>query len=1035
MDAHDVKFPIVGIGASAGGVQALEGFFRGVKADCGMAFVIVTHLSPDRESQLHDIVRRYTDMPVAIAQDGARVEPGWVYVLPENSLLSVEKRRLQVRKPNAFQRERKPIDIFFSALAKDQAEYAVGVVLSGGDGDGTLGIKAIKEHGGLTLAQVANGSGPRYPDMPQTAIASGLVDLAVPAEEMGAKLAQFARSSHLHDDQDQHKGGNDRVQAAQEAIYNILQKQTGHEFSGYKEKTFLRRVHRRMQVLQLDTLDAYVERIQQDTVEVRNLFRDLLINVTNFFRDADAFNALKTTVIPHLFEDKGADQTVRVWVPGCSTGEEVYSLAILLREHATALSDPPRVQMFATDIDEPALTVARAARYPEALLDGVSPERRERFFISDGGSYVVNKAVRDMCTFSPHSIIRDPPFSRMDLISCRNLLIYFGPEIQSTAIPTFHYSLRPGGYLFLGTSEGVGQHPHLFATLDKKNRIFQRRAHGEKPARLPTGISSALSRFSTGGSQARYRAHGERSLRETVETHILDHFAPAHVVVNAEGDIVYYSSRTGKYLEAPQGVPDRQLFTMARKGLRLDLRNALSEAMETRHTVTRENIAIDEDNDRVQMISLMIKPLAERNKEEPLFLVLFIDIGPVRSRSEAESRLPRLSDADQVDLERELRDARERTQGMIEEYETALEELKSTNEELVSINEETQSTNEELEASKEETQSLNEELTTINAELSRKIEDLDRANNDLNNVFASTQVATVFLDRNLGIRSFTPAASKFFHLIPSDAGRPLTDLAGHLAYPEFKDDIQAVFDTGEMIEKRLTRDQEGAHYLVRLIPYREAGTAIRGVVVTIIDVTGIAEAEEHQKILIAELNHRVKNMLAVVISIVGQMATRASSLEAFQTALIGRLHSMARAFALLSRDNWTEASLGEIVRQELAPFDMGRIAIQGPNINLKPRESLSISMLVHELATNAAKYGALSVPSGRIEIEWSTTESEGRFNLFWRERNGPKIAESTQPGFGLTLVEREVQYNLRGKAEIDFEPDGLAVALEIPLIR
>jgi two-component system CheB/CheR fusion protein len=483
-------------------------------------------------------------------------------------------------------------------------------------------------------------------------------------------------------------------------------------------------------------------------------------------------------------------------------------------------------------------------------------------------------------------------------------------------------------------------------------------------------------------------------------------------------------------------MPNRQLFTMARKGLRLDLRNAFNEAIETRQTVTRENIAIDEDDDRVQMISLMIEPLAERNKEEPLFLVLFIDVGPVRNRSEAESRLPRASDADRVDLERELRNARERMQGTIEEYETALEELKSTNEELVSINEEAQSTNEELEASKEEMQSLNEELNTINAELSRKVEELDRANNDLKNVFESTQIATVFLDRNLVIRSFTPAASKFFHLIPTDAGRPLTDLAGHLTYPEFKRNIQAVFDTGEIIEQRLARDEEGAHYLVRLIPYHEEDAVIRGVVVTIIDVTGIAEAEEHQKILIAELNHRVKNMLAVVISIVNQMAARASPpSEAFQTALIGRLHSMSRAFALLSRENWTEASLDELVRQELAPFGLERIAIKGPNINLKPRQSLSVGMLVHELMTNAAKYGALSIPSGRIEIEWSRTEGDGQFNLFWRERDGPKITESTQRGFGLTLVEREVQYNLRGKAEIDFEPNGLAVALEIPLIR
>ncbi len=1023
------KFPIVGVGASAGGIPAMEGFFKGLTRDCGMAFVVVTHLNPERESLLHEVIGHYTDMKVVVAEDDLTLETGVVYVMPHNAILTIADGRLKLRRPDSALRERKPIDIFFSALAKDQGEHAVGVVLSGGDGDGTLGVKAIKERGGLTLAQASDGSGPRNPDMPRSAISSGLIDLAVSAEEMGGKLVEFARSFDLLEGLEQRveNGDDGSVKAAKQEIYSLLRTQSGHDFSGYKTKTFLRRVRRRMQLAQITTMEDYVERLRKDPAEVMALFRDLLINVTNFFRDAEAFEALQREVIPKLFEGRGASDAVRVWVPGCATGEEVYSIAILLRERMDELSVVPRVQIFATDIDEAALGVARTARYPEAMLEGVSEERRHRFFTSDGTSCVVTKDVRELCIFSPHSVIRDPPFSRMDLVSCRNLLIYLGHEIQSRIIPTFHYAMKPGGFLFLGTSESISQHGDLFATVDKKHRIFQAREHAGPTPRLPMLIANGL----TGGTQV---AEGGRArtasypLRQAVEAQVLERFSPAHVVVNGEGDVVYYSAKTGKYLEAAPGAPTRQLMTMARRGLRLDLRSALREAMENRGMVVRENIAVDEEDDRVQFVDLTVEPLAERGNGEPLFLVLFDPRGPARDRAEL-SRAEEMPDGT-ADLERELRDTRERLQSTIEEYETALEELKSSNEELVSVNEEAQSTNEELEASKEELQSLNEELNTINTELSGKVEELDRANNDLKNLFESTQIATVFLDRKLVIRNFTPAASTFFNLLQADIGRPLTDLSTQVVYPELKRHIAGVFKSGEMIEHQIARDENGKHYLVRIIPYRDGDSRIEGVVVTFVDVTSLAEAEEHQRVLISELNHRVKNMLSVVMSIASHTLETAPSPEAFNAALNGRLHAMSRAYGLLSRENWKEVSIVELARQELEAFGMERFEVDGPDVRLKPQQGLSFGMVLHELATNAAKYGALSAPDGRVLIGWS--KEDGRLSATWRECDGPSVKAPDGKGFGLSMLTGEIGYRLGGDVETLFHKDGLEVRFSFP---
>ncbi|MER9326864.1 PAS domain-containing protein [Mesorhizobium sp. M0152] len=1007
----------------------MEGLFKGVTGQPGMAFVIITHLSPKRESLLHEVVRRYTAMPVAVIEDGMTVQPNHVYVMPQNVVLTIDRGVLHLRRPNGFSQERKPIDIFFSALAEDQGEYAVGVILSGGDSDGTLGAKAIKERGGLTVAQMSDGYGPRNPDMPQSAISSGLVDIAVPAEEIGAKLDAFARSfdtlNGLADDDSDETAELNKVR---DEIYGILRSRSGHDFSGYKTRTFLRRIKRRMQIAQLQSISVYIKWLKEDPREVMNLLRDLLINVTNFFRDPEAFAVLENLIVPQLFEGKDASDAVRVWVPGCATGEEVFSIGMLLREHMEKLPAAPRVQIFATDIDEPALAVARAARYPEALLKGLSPERRERFFNNDGESYVLSNEIRELCIFSPHSVIRDPPFSRMDLVSCRNLLIYFGTGIQNRVIPVFHYALKPGGYLFLGTSESVGQHDDLFATVDKKHRIFQAREHASPHVRLPVligdGRSGAFPHESTG---ARKGAPGY-PLRQAVEAQVLERFAPPHVLVNGDGDVVYYSARTGRYLEAPQGIPSRQLLTMARRGLRLDLRAALREATTTRRTVVRENLTVEEDGERVQPIKLTIEPLAERDNGEPLYLVLFEPSGPVQARSGMDGE-SRESDST-ADLERELRDTRERLQSTIEEYETALEEVKSSNEELVSVNEEAQSTNEELEASKEEMQSLNEELNTINAELTSKIEELDHANSDLRNLFESTEIATIFLDRNLVVRTFTPAASSFFSLRPSDVGRPLTDLSSQLDYPQLKPHIDKVFETGETLNHHLARDTKGRFHMVHINPYRDKSNRIQGVVVTLVDVTVLAQAEEHQQVLISELNHRVKNMLAVIVSIANRTRESSETKEEFAQALIGRLHAMSRAYGLLSRERWKEASVKKLLHQEIEPFGIDRFELEGEEVKLGPQQGLSLSMAIHELATNAAKYGALSKPRGKVVVKWSSDDDV--FTLAWREKDGPAVKEPASTGFGLTLLQGEIGYRLGGKVETAFLKDGLSVEILFP---
>lgn len=1022
----DDRFLVVGIGASAGGVEALQSFFAAVPPDPRMAFVVVTHLGAGHESALPQILARATPLPVVPAQDGASVEPNRVYVLASDMVPVLRDGHLHLMPHPATAREYNVIDVFFSSLAEDVGEDAVGVILSGVGHDGTLGAKAIKERGGLTIAQMSDHTAPRYPEMAASAIASGAVDLKVLVEDMGIKLVEYRDSVGALDGA--LASEPERVTDRRTAICDILHADLGHDFTGYKERTFLRRVERRMQVLGLRDIDAYVERLRKDRQEVVELFQDLLIGVTAFFRDKEAFDALEEHVIPALFDGKGPGDSVRVWVPGCATGEEAYSIAILLLAHADRIKVRPKLVVFATDIDEPAIALARAARYPAAMLHNLEAGRIDRYFSGDGIGYTVAKEVRDLCIFSSHSVIRDPPFSRVDLVSCRNLLIYLDRELQQRVIPTFHYALRPGGYLFLGTSETLSQYPELFNPIDLKQRLFQRRDHTGLHRPLPAVVP--LGRPGTSDRRALVRSHSGLPIRHLVESRVIDQFAPAHVVVTRDGDIVHFSPRTGTYLENAPGAPSRNVIAMARPGLRLDLRSALGEAAESRQPARRAGVRVEFD-DRIQVVDIIVETMPD-HADEPLFLILFCDVGTPLS---PDRLLPVTQDVNTIaaeHLEREIRELRERLQSVVEEYETALEELKSANEEMVSVNEELQSTNEELETSREEAQSVNEELSTVNSELERKVQELGEATNHLQNLFDGTEIPTVFLDRDLVIRTFTPAIRGIFNLIEIDRGRPLTDLATEMADFDLRGEIDAVLATGQRRERRIHRRDGTAHYLMRVLPYRTHRKAIDGVLVTFSDITRIAEAEERQR----ELQLRIDSALQLVLAIAGRTLPENEG----SAALASRLRALAEISRLISAAPADAVPVAELAARELAIYGIGhkgRVAIDGAPLLLKGNAAIALGMALHELSVNAATSGALSVPQGRVHLAWAIEQPDGadaRLVIRWRESGGPPPpGGKDDAGFGKELIERTLAEQLGGSAAIALGRGGLRAEIALPL--
>ena len=827
---------VVGLGASAGGLEAFKTFFAAMSPGSGMAFVLVQHLDPHHKSLLVELLSKHTEMSVVQAEDGMAVAADQVFVIPPNAVLTIKDGILHVTTPAPPREHRKPIDVFFAALAEDQQEKAVSIILSGSGSDGSLGLKAIKEHGGLTLAQ-AGFDATALLGMPSSAAATGLVDEVLPVERMPARLLEYAR--HLSSVGDRKAPDGTRRDAAEHLtkICTLLRARLGHDFSEYKESTLVRRIQRRMQVLQIDGVPDYIDRLRQEPSQLDLLFRDLLIGVTQFFRDPEAFAVLESEVMPKLLENKGSEDQIRIWVPGCATGEEAYSIAILVKEAMIKAETAPRVQIFASDLDEHAVTVARHGRYRKPLA-GVSPERLERWFVDEGDDYCVIKDIREMCVYSTHNLIKDPPFAKLDLISCRNLLIYLNAALQSRLVRTFHYALRPSGYLFLGASEGVARHGGLFAVLDKKHRLFQRRddVRGSLPA-----IPAAAAASGQPGP-----AHPAAAIGDGVDRrvrHALEKYSPAYVVINHQHEVVRFSGRTGHYIEHSPGAASLNLFSILRKDLLPAVRAAVQNASAMRQPVVHEDVALAV-NGTSKIINVVVEPITAEADAE-LYLVAFQERGFV-DRLRAPTATAESADSRVQAIERELRATRAHLQSTIDDLEIANEELKSANEEYQSVNEEFQSTNEELESSKEELQSMNEELQTLNGELSSKNDSLAESNSDIRNLLDSTQIATLFLDSDLRIRNFTPAMSEIFHVRAGDRGRPITEIVTRLSYPDLKRDVKQVLRSLSMVEREVAVAQDGATFLMRIRPYRTVADVIAGVVITFIDITERKRHEEER---------------------------------------------------------------------------------------------------------------------------------------------------------------------------------------------
>ncbi len=876
-----VEFPVVGIGASAGGLAAFESFFSGLPVDTppGMAFVLVQHLAPDHRSILTELIKRCAPIEVFEVADGMKVEANCVYIIPPNRDMVFRDNTLRLFEPEDPRGHRLPIDRFFSSLAEDLRDRAMCIILSGTGSDGTKGMRAVKAEGGMVMVQEPESAS--FDGMPRNAIDTGLVDYQLVPEEMPAKLMAYVAQTF---DNHHQPGGSTHPcdQSCLEKIFTLLQDQTGHDFSQYKPNTITRRIERRQAIRQIESIDEYITFLEQNHSETEALFRDLLIGVTGFFRDPEAFAVIEKQVVPALFADKPGGSVIRVWSMGCATGEEAYSLAILLHEHMETLSSKYTAMVFATDIDSRAIATARAGLYPAGIAGDMSPQRLDRYFTAeaDGSLYRIDKRIRDMLIFSEQDITKDPPFSRIDLISCRNLLIYLSAELQKKLIPLFHYALNPGGFLFLGTSETVGECADLFTTLDRQVKLYRRKEEsGDLRRQAPGRFLSPAKAIHT--VQPRPTTittmPGRMSLRVLTEQALLRQIAPIGALVDGHGDILYLHGRAGMFLEPNPGETGvNNILKMAREGLRGELTLALRQAVANKEPVQRTGILV-KSNSEFTPVNLSVCPMAPRPDmhaageapstagEMSLFLVVIEDTLPSFSNTagrdtvndaNSDANTDANTDADIGENEAENMAIRKANATIAalrqelwakEEYlQTANEELRSTNEKMQSVNEELQSTNEELETSREEMQSINEELTTVNTELQTKVADLSRANNDMNNLLAGTGIATVFVDHDLHILRFTPAATEIINLIPADIGRPISHIVSNLVeYDHLIADVTNVLRTLVASEVEV-RTRAGKWYTLRIQPYRTLENVVEGAVITFVD---ISEAKKNKEML------------------------------------------------------------------------------------------------------------------------------------------------------------------------------------------
>jgi two-component system CheB/CheR fusion protein len=840
---------IVAMGASAGGLEAFQQFFKNMPPDSGMAFVLVQHLDPGHPSAMTDILSRQTKMPVYEATDGMKVEANSIYLIPPNKFMGITNGVLYLQEPIQPHGLRLPIDFFFRSLAKEKGQDAIGIVLSGTGTDGTLGLRAIKADLGTVMVQDPESA--RYDGMPRNAIDTGLADFVLTPEKMPGQLIQFVKHSVKNGAKT--RASVEEQQEVLQKIFAILKTQTGHDFSRYKQATIKRRIERRMSVNQIDDISDYASFIRGNPQEVKALIKDILISVTNFFRDPEAFDSLKGK-IKDLINNKTPGSDFRVWVAGCATGEEAYSVAMTVVECMEEADKHFLIQIFATDIDTDALNVARAGIYPANIAADITSERLKRFFVRQEGSFRISKELREMVIFAPHNFIKDPPFSKMDLVCCRNLLIYLEVELQKRLLPLLHYALKPGGIMFLGPSESVGEFTDLFTVVDKKYKIYQRR---EVPfsydrVRFPAMPEPVYHP----GEKLEQPVHiPEARIPLVAEKIFLDNYAPTFAIIDDKHRIVYVRGRTGRYLELTSGEPSLSILDMARQGLRTELASAVYRAASEKKPISYKDLMV-KHNSSYLTVNLTVAPLTDPGLPPGLLMVVFQDVGQAPEGAAASKRAVK-GRKHALELEDELKLTKENLQATIEELEATNEELKSANEELQSNNEELQSTNEELDTSREELQSLNEELLTLNSELQAKNDQLSKANDDLKNLLNRTDIAIIFLDDDLKIRRYTSATVEVFNLIDSDVGRPISDITSQLSYEKLVDDAREVLRTLVPREMEVQR-KDGHWYKMRTQPYLTAQNVISGLVMSFLDINEQKEASARLTAINEELQKTIK---------------------------------------------------------------------------------------------------------------------------------------------------------------------------------
>ncbi|MEX0982355.1 MAG: chemotaxis protein CheB [Bacteroidales bacterium] len=837
-EADNTHFPIVGIGASAGGLEALDEFLRNVPNRSGMAYVVIQHLDPTQKGMLPELLQRTTEMKVYQVKDRMHIKPNCVYVIPPNRSMSILKGVLHLFEPLETRGMRLPVDFFMRSLADDQHERAIGVILSGMGSDGSLGLQAIKENNGIAVVQEPATA--KYDSMPGSAIESTVVDLVGPANALPTLILDFLKRIPELKSKLEIK---DKDKSSLEKIIILLRNNTGNDFSMYKKSTVYRRIERRMTVHKIDKISSYVHFLQENPKESNILFKELMIGVTNFFRDAPVWAKLKESVLPELINSREEVSILRAWVPACSTGEEAYSLAMVFKEAVEKIKPQGRInlQIFATDLDNEAIEAARRALFPPNIASDVSPARLSRFFNKTDEGYRVKIEIREMVVFANHNILMHPPFTKIDILSCRNLLIYMDPELQRKILGLFYYSLNPDGVMVLGSSETLGNQSDFFTTVDTKLKIFKRGLDSRAPefSNFPSSFSKSKQ---APGTENHTPDKSIQNIQTMADQLLLQHFSPAGVLVNESGDIIYISGRTGKYLEPSVGKANMNIFAMLREGLHNEFPIAFRKALMNKESVVLHNLKVG-SNGSTLTLNVTIQWIDKPKQLHGYLMVVFSDMNDHPEPCYQTGKTKKTpSSQREAKLEKELQQTREELQSTHEEMQTSQEEQKSTNEELQSTNEELQSTNEELTTSKEEMQSMNEELQTVNAELKSKVEEYSRVESDMKNLLNSTDIATLFLDKDLNIRRYTNQATKIFKLIKSDIGRRFTDLVTDLEYPDLVDDATEVLRTLIFIQKQIPA-KDGRWFSIRIMPYRTVDDRIDGLVITFINLSELKEVE------------------------------------------------------------------------------------------------------------------------------------------------------------------------------------------------